>query len=176
DAVTAATPAHLAVLDWRQINGPFFAFIETQRNVVTLILGLIVLVAALNIISGMIMLVQDKGREIAILRTMGATRGAVMRIFLMAGASIGIIGTGAGVGLGVLVATNVEGLRRLVQDLTGTDLFNADVYFLTRLPSDIDPVQVGLVAALSVGLSFLATLFPSWRAARLEPVEILRHE
>lgn len=176
NAVAARMPVNLAVLDWRQINGSFFGFIETQRNVVSLILGLIVLVAALNIISGMIMMVQDKGREIAILRTMGATRGMIMRIFFMSGASIGVIGTLAGVVLGVLLASNVEGLRQAVQALTGTDLFNADIYFLSELPSDIDPIQVVQVAAMAIGLSFLATLYPSWRAARLEPVEVLRHE
>ncbi|WP_225889935.1 lipoprotein-releasing ABC transporter permease subunit [Indioceanicola profundi] len=176
DAVDAALPPDVAVLDWRQINGSFFGFIETQRNVVSLILGLIVLVAALNIISGMIMMVQDKGREIAILRTMGATRGMIMRIFFMSGASIGVLGTVAGVVLGVVVAGNVEGLRQAVQALTGTDLFNADIYFLSELPSDVDPWQVAQVALMAVGLCFLATLYPSWRAARLEPVEVLRHE
>jgi len=175
-AVSRLLPPDLSVVDWRQINGSFFQFIETQRNVVSLILGMIVLVAALNIISGMIMLVQDKGREVAILRTMGATRGMIMRVFLLSGASIGVLGTLAGVVLGVAVGVNVEELRQLVLLLTGVDLFNADIYFLSEMPSDIDAVQVAQVAGMAIGLSFLATLYPSWRAARLEPVEALRHE
>jgi lipoprotein-releasing system permease protein len=175
-AVSASLSEPLLAQDWQQVNGAFFSVIETQRNVVTLILAMIVIVAAFNIISGMIMMVQDKGREIAILRTMGAGRGMVLRIFLLSGASIGIAGTVAGVALGVLAANHVEDVRQLVQALTGTDPFNADIYYLSTLPSWTDPVQVALVALSSVALSFVATLYPSWRAARLDPVEALRYE
>jgi lipoprotein-releasing system permease protein len=175
-AVSASLSEPLLAQDWQQVNGAFFSVIETQRNVVTLILAMIVIVAAFNIISGMIMMVQDKGREIAILRTMGAGRGMVLRIFLLSGASIGIAGTAAGVALGVLAAHHVEDVRQLVQALTGTDPFNADIYYLSTLPSWTDPVQVALVALSSVALSFVATLYPSWRAARLDPVEALRYE
>lgn len=174
--IAQRVPANLFVRDWQQVNGAFFGFIATQRNVVTLILGMIVIVAAFNIISGMIMMVQDKGREIAILRTMGAGRGMILRIFLMSGASIGIAGTAAGVLLGVGLSRHLEALRQLIKSVTGTDPFNSDIYFLSVLPSFTDPWQVAQVAAASIALSFIATLYPSWRAARLDPVEALRYE
>ncbi len=140
------------------------------------ILTLIILVAAFNIISGLIMLVKDKGRDIAILRTMGATRGAVMRIFLMAGLSVGVVGTMLGTGLGIAFAANIETIRGWVQSLTGTEVFSAEIYFLSQLPAEIDPAEVVAVVLMSLTLSFLATLYPSWRAARLDPVEALRYE
>lgn len=174
--LTRQFPAGLYVRDWAQVNGAFFGFIETQRNVVTLILGMIVVVAAFNIISGMIMMVQDKGREIAILRTMGAGRGTILRIFLMSGASIGIAGTAAGVALGLGLSGHMEELRQLIKALSGVDPFNSDIYFLSALPSFTDPWQVAQVALASVALSLLATLYPSWRAANLDPVEALRYE
>lgn len=174
--IAVRMPDGLFVQDWQQVNGAFFSVIDTQRNVVTLILTMIVIVAAFNIISGMIMMVQDKGREIAILRTMGAGRGMILRIFLLSGASIGIAGTTAGVALGVLAAHHVEDVRRFVQAVTGTDPFNADIYYLSTLPSWTDPMQVALVALTSVCLSLLATFYPSWRAARMDPVEALRYE
>jgi len=174
--VAARLPGGLHVQNWQQVNGAFFGFIETQRNVVSLILGMIVVVAAFNIISGMIMMVQDKGREIAILRTMGAGRGTILRIFLMSGASIGIAGTAAGLILGVTLSGHMEQLRQLVKAATGVDPFNSDIYFLSSLPSFTDPWQVAQVAVASVALSLLATLYPSWRAAKLDPVEALRYE
>ncbi|NTU76464.1 MAG: lipoprotein-releasing ABC transporter permease subunit [Alphaproteobacteria bacterium] len=164
------------LLDWRQSNASFFTALQVERNVMFLILTLIILVAAFNIISGLIMLVKDKGRDIAILRTMGATRGMVMRIFFMAGASIGVLGTMLGLGLGLLIAGNIEHVRQALQRLTHTELFSAEIYFLTHLPAVIDWGEVGQVVAMALVLSFLATLYPSWRAARLDPVEALRYE
>jgi lipoprotein-releasing system permease protein len=141
-----------------------------------LILTLIVLVAALNIVSGLIMLVKDKSSDIAILRTMGASRGAVMRVFLIAGMSIGVTGTLLGFLLGVLFCWNIESIRQGLQSLTGTPLFDSTIYFLSKIPADLDPWQVGEVVAMALTLTLLATLYPSWRAARLDPVEALRYE
>jgi lipoprotein-releasing system permease protein len=164
------------LLDWQQANASFFNAIQVERNVMFLILTLIILVAAFNIISSLIMLVKDKGRDIAILRTMGATRGMIMRIFFLAGASIGVVGTFAGFVLGLAFASNIEVMRRWLEGLTGTELFAAEIYFLSQLPAEIDPVEVASVVIMALALSFLATLFPSWRAARLDPVEALRYE
>jgi len=166
----------LQVSDWRDANASFFNAVEVERNVMFLILTLIIIVAAFNIISSLIMLVKEKGRDIAILRTMGASRGMVMRIFFMTGASIGVAGTLAGFVLGLLFCLNIEDIRQALEALTGTNLFQAEIYFLSRLPAVVDPSEVALVVAMGLGLSFLATLYPSWRAARLEPVEALRYE
>ena len=163
-------------VDWQRANSSFFNAIQVERNVMFLILTLIILVAAFNIISGQIMLVKDKGADIAILRTMGATRGMIMRIFLISGASIGVVGTFVGLVLGVAFATNIETIRQWLQGLTGTELFAAEIYFLSNLPSKVDPQEVITVVAMALGLSLLATLYPSWRAARLDPVEALRYE
>lgn len=163
-------------IDWQQANSSFFNAIQVERNVMFLILTLIILVAAFNIISGQIMLVKDKGRDIAILRTMGATRGMVMRIFFLSGASIGVVGTLIGFVLGVLFADNIEAIRQWLQGLTGTELFSAEIYFLSQLPAEIRATDVLSVVVMALGLSFLASLYPSWRAARLDPVEALRYE
>ena len=141
-----------------------------------LILTLIIVVAAFNIISSLIMLVKDKGQDIAILRTMGASRGMIMRIFLISGASVGFIGTIAGSLLGLAFASNIESIRQGIQALTGTELFAAEIYFLSKLPAIVDLNEVLSVVLMGLGLSFLATLYPSWRAARLDPVEALRYE
>jgi lipoprotein-releasing system permease protein len=164
------------LVDWQQANASFFTALKVERNVMFLILSLIIMVAAFNIISGMIMLVKDKGRDIAILRTMGATRGAVMRVFFMSGAAIGVTGTIAGFLLGLGFAANIETIRHWLQALTGTDLFSAEIYFLSRLPARIEAFDVLSVVLMSLALSLLATLYPSWRAARLDPVEALRYE
>jgi lipoprotein-releasing system permease protein len=163
-------------VDWQRANASFFNAIQVERNVMFLILTLIIVVAAFNIISGQIMLVKDKGPDIAILRTMGATRGMIMRIFLISGAAIGVIGTAAGFALGLAFAQNIETIRGWLENLTGTELFAAEIYFLSNLPSKVDPSEVATVVAMSLALSLLATLYPSWRAARLDPVEALRYE
>jgi lipoprotein-releasing system permease protein len=164
------------MIDWRQRNATFFNALQVERNVMFLILTLIVLVAALNIISGLIMLVKDKGRDIAILRTIGATQGAVMRVFLITGASIGVIGTFMGFVVGTLVCLNVESIRQFVSWITNTELFSPELYFLSRLPAEMDPGETAAVVVMALTLSLLATLYPSWRAARLDPVEALRYE
>jgi lipoprotein-releasing system permease protein len=164
------------LFDWQQANSSFFNALQVERNVMFLILTLIILVAAFNIISSLIMLVKDKGGDIAILRTMGASRGTVMRIFFITGASIGVVGTLVGTLLGLLFCANIETLRRGIESLTGTDLFAAEIYFLSQLPAKVDSGEVVMVVAMALGLSVLATLYPSWRAARLDPVEALRHE
>ena len=164
------------LLDWQQSNASFFTALQVERNVMFLILTLIIVVAAFNIISGLIMLVKDKGQDIAILRTMGATRGMIMRIFFLSGASIGVLGSLSGLGLGVLIASNIEHVRQVLQHLTHTELFSPEIYFLTHLPAVLDWHEVGQVVLMALVLSFLATLYPSWRAARLDPVEALRYE
>ena len=164
------------ISDWRQRNATFFTALQVERNVMFLILTLIVLVAALNIISGLIMLVKDKGHDIAILRTMGATRAAVMRIFFITGASIGIVGTLAGLGLGVLVCLNIELIREFVGWITDTELFSPELYYLSQLPAEMDTGETASVVIMALVLSVLATLYPSWRASRLDPVEALRYE
>jgi lipoprotein-releasing system permease protein len=163
-------------MDWQQTNSSFFTALQVERNVMFLILTMIILVAAFNIISSLIMLVKDKGRDIAVLRTMGATRGMIMRIFFLNGSFIGVVGTSAGLALGLFIAQHIEGLRKIVQALTHTDPFAADVYFLTRMPSVVDWHDVVHVVVMALTLSFLATLYPAWRAAKLDPVEALRYE
>jgi lipoprotein-releasing system permease protein len=161
---------------WKDRNQAFFNALAVERNVMFLVLTMIILVAALNIISGLIMLVKDKGHDIAILRTMGATRGAIQRVFFITGAAIGVIGTLMGLLLGTVICLNVESIRKFVEWLSGVDPFNAEIYYLAQLPADMDAVQMFWITMMSLGLSFLATLYPSWRAAKLDPVEALRYE
>jgi lipoprotein-releasing system permease protein len=175
-AVQEAAQRPIFMIDWRQRNATFFTALQVERNVMFLILTLIVLVAALNIVSGLIMLVKDKGQDIAILRTMGATQGAIMRVFLITGASIGVIGTFVGFLLGVVISLNIESLRQFLSWLTNTQLFSPELYFLSHLPADMDTSETVAVVVMALTLSLLATLYPSWRAARLDPVEALRYE
>ena len=172
--IKAGVPVN--ILDWQKTNASFFNAIQVERNVMFLILTLIIVVAAFNVISGLIMMVNDKGRDIAILRTMGATRGMIMRIFLLSGMAVGFIGTAAGFVLGLAFSLNIETIRGWLETLTDTELFQAEIYFLSQLPAKVDPVEVATVTGMALSLSFLATLYPSWRAARLDPVEALRYE
>ncbi|MFA7414861.1 MAG: lipoprotein-releasing ABC transporter permease subunit [Rhizobium sp.] len=174
--VEQAAGRQIFITDWRQRNQTFFSALQVERNVMFMILTLIVLVAALNIISGLIMLVKDKGSDIAILRTMGATAGSIMRIFFMTGAAIGVTGTFAGVALGVVVCLNIESIRGFFSWVSGTVLFDPELYFLSQLPADMNIGETVSVVVMALTLSFLATLFPAWRASRLDPVQALRYE
>ncbi len=176
ERIEPALQRPMIMVDWRQRNQTYFEALNVERNVMFAILTLIVLVAALNIISGLIMLVKDKSRDIAVLRTMGATRGSVMRIFLITGATIGVGGTLVGVLLGLLVAHNVEAIRHGLNWLFDANFFPAEAYFLSHLPSRVEPSDVIAVVIMTMALSLAATLYPSWRAARLDPVEALRYE
>lgn len=164
------------VYDYKQTNSAFFNAIDVERNVMFLILTLIIIVAAFNIITGLIMLVKDKGRDIAVLRTMGATKGMIMRIFFIDGAFIGVVGTLIGLIIGVMFCENIESIRQFLEGLSGRELFSAEIYFLSKLPAKIDFNEVAVVAGVSLLLSFLATLYPAYRAAKYDPVEALRYE
>jgi lipoprotein-releasing system permease protein len=166
----------MILTDWRQRNETFFSALQVERVVMFTILSMIILVAAFNIISSLIMLVKDKGADIAVLRTMGVTRGSIMRIFCITGTAIGFIGTIVGFVLGLIIASNAEAIRATISNVFGVTLFPPDVFFLSSLPSRVDPVEVTVVVCMALGLSFLATLYPAWRAAQYDPVEALRYE
>jgi lipoprotein-releasing system permease protein len=166
----------MAVTTWKTRNSTFFNALAVERNVMFLVLTMIILVAALNIISGLIMLVKDKGRDIAILRTMGATRGTIQRVFFLTGAAIGVAGTLGGFIVGLLICLNTERIRQFISWVSGVDPFNPELYYLAQLPARMDSWQTVLIVLMSLGLSFAATLYPSWRAAKLDPVEALRYE
>ena len=174
--LTQAADRQILLTDWQQRNVTFFSALEVERNVMFLILSLIILIAALNIISGLTMLVKEKGHAIAILRTMGASRGSIMRIFFIIGSSIGAIGTMAGFLLGLVISLNIETIREWIASFFTTDVFSSELYFLSQLPADMDPGETATVIVMALGLSFLATLYPAWSAARLDPVEALRYE
>jgi lipoprotein-releasing system permease protein len=172
----AAFPGAVSLWDWRQQNGAFLEALRIERATMFIILTLIILVAALNIVSGLIMLVKDKGRDIGILRTMGLTRGAVLRVFFICGASIGVTGTLLGVALGVAFTLNIEAIQGFVEALTGGSLWDPAMRVLSRIPATLQLWNVVAATAMALGLSFLATLYPAWRAARLDPVEALRND
>ncbi len=169
-------PLNVSVVDWRKSNAAFFNAVEVERNVMFLILTLIIVVAAFNIISGLIMLVRDKTKDIAILRTMGASRRGIMSVFLIDGCFVGVVGSLLGLLLGLSISLNLESIRQWLGSLAGRDLFSAEVYFLSQLPSKTYASDVILVVCLALGLSFLATLYPSWKASKTDPVEALRYE
>jgi len=169
-------PLNVSVYDWRKSNATFFNAIEVERNVMFLILTLIIIVAAFNIISGLIMLVKDKTKDIAILRTMGASRRGIMLVFLMDGCVVGVVGSLLGLALGLAVSLNLESIRHWLESLSGRDLFSAEIYFLSQLPSKTYASDVILIVSIALGLSFLATLYPSWKASKTDPVESLRYE
>lgn len=164
------------IQDWRYTNQAFFNAIEVERNVMFLILTLIIVVAAFNMISGLIMLVQDKTKDIAVLRTMGMSRGAVQRVFLMSGLTIGVVGTFAGFGLGLLFCENIDAIKEFLESLSGRELFSAEIYFLSKLPAKVEMGEVLTVVVMSLVLSLLSTLYPSYKASKTDPVEALRYE
>ena len=168
--------APVRVVDWTQANDSFFAAVTVEQNVMFLILTLIIVVAAFNVISSLIMMVKDKTGDIAVLRTIGASSGSIMRIFLMCGASVGVTGTLVGTLLGVVFCQNIERIRVFLQSALGAKLFDPEVYYLTHLPAKLEWPNVIQVVVMALVLSLLATLYPSWRAARTDPVEALRHE
>ncbi|HET7023301.1 MAG TPA: lipoprotein-releasing ABC transporter permease subunit [Xanthobacteraceae bacterium] len=174
--ITEAAGRPIFLIDWRQRNATFFNALQVERNVMFLILTIIVIVAAFNITSGLIMLVKDKGRDIGILRTMGVTQGGILRIFMVTGASVGVVGTLVGFLLALVVCLNIESIRRFLSWLTNTELFSPELYFLSKLPADLDGGETTAVVVMALTLSLLATLYPAWRAARLDPVEALRYE
>ncbi len=161
---------------WPRLNSQFFNALKVERNVMFLILTLIILIAAFNVVSSMIMLVGDKRKGIAILRTMGSSRISMMRVFIIAGGFVGVVGTLLGFVLGLAFALNIESIRQLIERLSGTELFAAEIYFLSRLPAEVESFQVALVVVMALVLSLLATLYPSWRASRIDPAEALRYE
>jgi len=175
-AVQLTVKGQAGVYDWRDTNSSFYNALKTERNVMFLILTLIIIVAAFNIISSMIMLVKDKTHDIAIMRTIGATRANMMKIFILTGASIGILGTFVGAVIGIAFAANIERIRQFLEGLTGTELFADEIYFLSQLPAIIDWKEVTTVIIMALVLSILATLIPARRAAKLDPVEALRYE
>lgn len=176
DKVFDTTGQGAQVYDWRHSNAAFFNAIEVERSVMFLILTLIIIVAAFNMISGLIMLVQDKNKDIAILRTMGMSRGGILRVFLMSGLTVGFLGTFLGLLLGLVFSYNIDAIKRGLESLSGHELFSAQIYFLSHLPAKVDLTQVSIIVGMSLGLALLATIYPSWKASKTDPVEALRYE
>ena len=176
DAILGLRLPNILVRSWQQSFSDYFNALETERHVMFLILTLIIIVAAFNIISSLVMMVKDKTQAIAILRTMGATRGTILRVFLIVGASIGVVGTLGGLALGLLVCANIQSIQDAVSWASGTNLWDPTVRFLTQIPADIDRGETVAVICMALTLSLLATLYPSWRAAALDPIDALRYE
>ena len=174
--VSQSLDSNLSAFDWIERNRGFLNALRVERNVMFLILTLIILVAAFNIISSMIMLVRSKNADIAVLRTMGASSGSIMRVFLMTGASIGVVGTTTGTLLGLVFCWNIDSIKQFIEAMSGAELFAAEIYFLSNLPAKIDPQDVFMVILMALGLSFFASLYPAWRASRVAPAEALRYE
>jgi lipoprotein-releasing system permease protein len=164
------------VRDWRHANDVILSVLQVQKDTMFIVLGMIVLVAAFNVVSSLIMLVKDKRADIAVLRTIGASSGSVQRIFIMCGAFVGVAGTIIGTLIGVLICRNIIEIQRVIEHITGGQVFDASVFMLSTLPNTVDWGDVARVVGLGLALSVLATLYPSWRAARTDPVEALRHE
>ena len=175
-AIASTLTKNLRAFDWLDRNKSFLNALAVERNVMFLILTLIILVAAFNIVSSMIMLVRSKNADIAVLRTMGASGGSILRVFLMTGASIGVVGTAIGSVLGMLFCWKIDAIKEFLEGLTGSELFAAEIYFLSNLPAKVDPQEVLMVIIMAISLSFIASLYPAWRATRIAPAEALRYE
>ena len=176
DIAPALAGRRVLARDWLHANDTIVSVLQVQKDTMFIVLGMIVLVAAFNVVSSLIMLVKDKRGDIAVLRTLGASAGAVLRIFVMCGAFVGVVGTLLGTAIGVAFCRNIVAIQHAVEHITGGQVFNSQVFQLTLLPNSIDWGDVGRVVALGLALSLLATIYPSWRAARTDPVEALRHE
>ena len=164
------------VSSWKEQNKTFFTALEVERDLMFIIVSLIVLVAGLNIISSLIMLVKDKNSDIAILRTIGASRNSIIRIFFITGSFIGVIGTTLGVIIGIVFCKNIDSIRLLISKLTGTDLFSPEMYYLAKLPAQIDNGELLSVIIMALSFSILASIYPSWKASKIDPVKVLRNE
>jgi lipoprotein-releasing system permease protein len=166
---------NLVIVDWKEANKTLVDVLQVEKTVMFLILSLIILIAAFNIISSLMLLVHDKMKEIAILRTIGMTKGSIMRIFIMSGSLVGVIGTLLGATLGILFSLNIEKIRGILEGISGVKLFDPIIYFLTTLPSDIQDEQVLLIVFISLGLSLVATIYPAWRVSKTSPAEVLKY-